>query len=600
MEVAAPEEPMVVDSAAAEAGQPATDSENEAATVAAPDMSSMNIDSTDEDDGDDIDFSSGGDNTEAKLLKALSFKDRGNDAIKNNEVEDAKRMYERGLKIVNTIYGEEQASGLKVMLSLNLALACTKLSQFGEAIRAADTALQLQPDNTKAMFRRGVARAAFGMLEEAKTDLAEVIKMDPKNAAARKELKAVKERLVEQKKASHLDKASFGGMFSKGGSIYDDKEEERKKRTAAEAERTAAELRDWQQSNEDRVAVGLGAQTREEWLKDRGDKGVVQEPPKLIPPKPPVKTPIPKPVPQPAPAVAPAAASEAGDDDHLDEEDLKIINETKKKGYCYFRRKLDDKEQAMLDEEQRKLREGGGGGALSPSVGGTSSTASPAPSLRKQLSAQEGAGAGSEWNAAGTWEETDRTQWAKAKLEALLLTAAVTTGPDLKNDPGALMREMTAAFSGGAGATAAAAGDLASLGAIGVKLATLRAHVYSCDKMEGDASVVCVRGRRRWLFDFSMTLKWRVTVDESMGVEQPADDAKPPSKTYKGTFKLVDVTAADAENGHFETKPEMKLAKSSTRWPEAYNTRMTEVLEALQRDMVAKVQAMYAEYQALP
>lgn len=40
----------------------------------------------------------------------------------------------------------------------------------------------------------------------------------------------------------------------------------------------------------------------------------------------------------------------------LDEEDLKIIEDTKKQGYCYFKRTLSEKDQSLLDAEQMKLR----------------------------------------------------------------------------------------------------------------------------------------------------------------------------------------------------------------------------------------------------
>lgn len=41
----------------------------------------------------------------------------------------------------------------------------------------------------QALFRRGVARARLGALEDAKTDLLAVIKADPRNGGAKKELK---------------------------------------------------------------------------------------------------------------------------------------------------------------------------------------------------------------------------------------------------------------------------------------------------------------------------------------------------------------------------------------------------------------------------
>ena len=45
-----------------------------------------------------------------------------------------------------------------------------------------------------------------------------------------------------------------------------------------------------------------------------------------------------------------------GDEMELDEDDLKIIQDTKKQGYCYFKRTLSEKDQSLLDAEQMKLR----------------------------------------------------------------------------------------------------------------------------------------------------------------------------------------------------------------------------------------------------
>lgn len=69
--------------------------------------------------------------------------------------------------------------------------------------------------------------------------------------------------------------------------------------------------------------------------------------------------------PRPPPAAPPKKASSSkgggggggdGEDMELDEDDLKIIQDTKKQGYCYFKRTLSDKDQKLLDAEQMKLR----------------------------------------------------------------------------------------------------------------------------------------------------------------------------------------------------------------------------------------------------
>ena len=68
--------------------------------------------------------------------------------------------------------------------------------------------------------------------------------------------------------------------------------------------------------------------------------------------------------PRPPPPTEPAAKpkrpakkeGEEGDEMELDEDDLKIIQDTKKQGYCYFKRTLSEKDQSLLDAEQMKLR----------------------------------------------------------------------------------------------------------------------------------------------------------------------------------------------------------------------------------------------------
>lgn len=66
--------------------------------------------------------------------------------------------------------------------------------------------------------------------------------------------------------------------------------------------------------------------------------------------------------PRPANAARPPKApsnkgEEAEGDKVHDEEDMKIIKDALGQGgYCYFNRKLSEKEQSLLDEEQKKLR----------------------------------------------------------------------------------------------------------------------------------------------------------------------------------------------------------------------------------------------------
>eukprot|EP00940_MAST-03C_sp_MAST-3C-sp2_P003163 g3163.t1 len=105
---------------------------------------------------------------------------------------------------------------------------------------------------------------------------------------------------------------------------------------------------------------------------------------------------------------------------------------------------------------------------------------------------------GSAWNAAGTYEEKDRTPWAKARLESLLKNC--TCGCD----------------------------DVAT-------------RVTEVKKLEGEASHTFMRGRRRYIFEFSFDLKFEVVVNAK--------------KTYKGTLKYVEFASDDIEEpGSVEVK----------------------------------------------
>lgn len=67
-------------------------------------------------------------------------------------------------------------------------------------------------NNSKALYRRGVARSHLGLLDEAKEDLMAALKFEPNSKEIRKEIQTIKERLAETKK---LEKKAFGGFLNK-------------------------------------------------------------------------------------------------------------------------------------------------------------------------------------------------------------------------------------------------------------------------------------------------------------------------------------------------------------------------------------------------
>lgn len=122
-----------------------------------------------------------------KLIVSEHLKQNGNQFFKNGELEKASHEYEQSLSIFRYIknknpnwknegivdedleYFEETGSSqeqnsklqlLKVAIYINLALTYLKLKKYPLAIKAADEALFLDPNNTKALFRKAKAKVS--------------------------------------------------------------------------------------------------------------------------------------------------------------------------------------------------------------------------------------------------------------------------------------------------------------------------------------------------------------------------------------------------------------------------------------------------------
>uniref|UniRef100_A0A5F8HGQ8 FKBP prolyl isomerase like n=1 Tax=Monodelphis domestica TaxID=13616 RepID=A0A5F8HGQ8_MONDO len=86
----------------------------------------------------------------------------------------------------------------RIILHANLAACQLQLGQPTLAAQSCDRVLERDPRHVKALYRRGVARAAFGELDGAAADLRRVLELEPGNRAAREELGRVVIRGREQ------------------------------------------------------------------------------------------------------------------------------------------------------------------------------------------------------------------------------------------------------------------------------------------------------------------------------------------------------------------------------------------------------------------
>lgn len=113
--------------------------------------------------------------------------------------------------------GDEAKALLSSCLG-NAAQCYINMADYSSAIGNCTKVLAKEPDNVKALYRRGLSRIKIGVLDLAKADLLAAYKLDPENKAVKQELKHLKDA-AEAAKAK--EKAAFGGLFGKV-SMYTD------------------------------------------------------------------------------------------------------------------------------------------------------------------------------------------------------------------------------------------------------------------------------------------------------------------------------------------------------------------------------------------
>lgn len=101
---------------------------------------------------------------------------------------------------------------------LNLALVYLKLNKHLEGIKNATSALEMDPQNTKALFRRGLCFHAIQEYEKALKDFNQILEMDKDNKAVLKQVVISKNGLkVQREKEKRLYQTMMEAFKYKGG-----------------------------------------------------------------------------------------------------------------------------------------------------------------------------------------------------------------------------------------------------------------------------------------------------------------------------------------------------------------------------------------------
>ncbi|XP_053970537.1 FK506-binding protein 59-like [Hylaeus volcanicus] len=164
-------------------------------------------------------------NDNERVEQSKIFKDKGTAYFNANKYNLAIKMYEKAELFLKCVAGEGKLEKDKLFLStyLNLALCYLKLDRNVEAKDACTEAMKLSPHNEKALFRRGQAYLRLASPEIAIKDFEEVLKIQPKNTAAIKQIEICKNLI---KKQLVKEKNLYANMFEKFA--REDKQKEEK------------------------------------------------------------------------------------------------------------------------------------------------------------------------------------------------------------------------------------------------------------------------------------------------------------------------------------------------------------------------------------
>lgn len=113
------------------------------------------------------------------IQRANQLKDEGNAYLQQNKFSLAAEKYTEAIALYPT-----------AIFYSNRAQAQIKLEGYGMAIADADMALSLDPNYIKAHYRRASANMALGKFKLAKKDYKIIVKKEPQNVQAHKQLKA--------------------------------------------------------------------------------------------------------------------------------------------------------------------------------------------------------------------------------------------------------------------------------------------------------------------------------------------------------------------------------------------------------------------------
>ncbi|CAM6096235.1 unnamed protein product [Calypogeia fissa] len=155
--------------------------------------------------------------TPEKIETSIKKKEDGNALFKVGKYNRAAKKYERAAKLIEYDSGfddeqKKKAKVLKVTCNLNNAACKLKLKDYKEAVKLTTKVLEVEPQNVKALYRRGQAYIELYDLDVAEWDYKKALELDPQNREIRAAVKALKLKQAEQNKK---EAKMYSNMFAR-------------------------------------------------------------------------------------------------------------------------------------------------------------------------------------------------------------------------------------------------------------------------------------------------------------------------------------------------------------------------------------------------
>uniref|UniRef100_A0A3B0N612 TPR repeat/Tetratricopeptide repeat/Activator of Hsp90 ATPase, N-terminal, putative n=1 Tax=Theileria annulata TaxID=5874 RepID=A0A3B0N612_THEAN len=454
------------------------------------------------------------------LSKASTFKSAGNEFYKLSKFKEASESYNNGITWIKKMNNIEPHKELLSVLYSNLCASYLELFEYGKARESANEAITNNKNNIKAYYRRAQALFNIGSFEEALSDCNHLLEIDKSDPNVNNLLRKINLKL---KQANQQQKKAFGGLFDKVGGLYDDRqlEMQNKKQTKYEEYVKTQEgeekmdYESWEKYEQEQEAKKELERSKK--AKEEGSKKVDETP-------------------------------------DLDEEDEKIINETKKMGYCYFGKKKDDINTNLQSNH-----------TITPQPVNTNSNLEQS---KRSIS---------------SWNSQDMTQWCKKTLEHYLLQSHYQNEPKSQDNSQNILQmfnEINLDLDGN---------GLAKLQKLAGMIYKSSVKPSSVEALEGDAQIAFIRGTRRYLFDFSCNINLDIEIDTDFEKEVKTQLSK-----YQGVLVLKEISS-ERESGKTWTDY-MSVKYKSNLKPE-HQELVKDMLNKFKENVSQKIDQFLTHYQ---